>query len=86
MLLTGDSEVIAEEGSAEGADDAGEDEVAGDLALVELRPPGARRAAGEPASHLSHPPALPLPPPLLVTQEGSSSLLSSLKETKKQER
>lgn len=33
-VLTGDSEVVAEEGSAEGADDAGEDEVAGDLALV----------------------------------------------------
>ena len=47
-ILTGDSEIIAEEGSAEGADDAGEDEVAGDPALVELRPPGGRPAAAEP--------------------------------------
>lgn len=52
-ILTGDSEVIAEEGSAEGADDAGEDEVAGDLALVELGPPGGRPAAAKPAGHLS---------------------------------
>lgn len=51
-ILTGDSEVIAEEGSAEGADDASEDEVAGDLALVQLGPPGGRPAsANKPAGH-----------------------------------
>ena len=65
-ILTGDSEVIAEEGSTEGADDAGEDEVAGDLALVELGPPGGRLAAAKPAGH---PAVRPFSSFLLLTGE-----------------
>ena len=50
--LTGDPEVVAEEGAAEGADDAGEDEVGGDPPLVLLRPPAAGLDAGETPGHL----------------------------------
>ena len=52
-VLTGDPEVVAEEGSTEGADDAGKDEVAGDPPFVLRRPPGDGIAAGKSSGHLS---------------------------------
>lgn len=70
----GDSEVIAEEGSAEGADDASEDEVAGDLALVELGPPGGCPAATKPAGHLAVLPS-PTSSSLLFRRPGSPYVL-----------
>lgn len=61
-ILTGDAEVVAEEGAAERADDAGEDEVGRDPPLVLLRPPAAGLDAGETPGHLPLPsPVQPLP-------------------------